>query len=116
VGVASGGGERDGTVPAAPQRSEREGLLLPALERINRTILAAPSLEVMLTDVLDVMLELFQCDRAWLLFPCDPAAQGFSVPMERTRPEWPGAGVLRERIPITAATTCISRCHRWRSC
>jgi PAS domain S-box-containing protein len=78
--------------------------LLTALERVNRTILAASSLEVMLTDVLDAMLELFECDRAWLLYPCDPAAPGFTVPMERTRPEWPGAGVIRERIPLSPET------------
>jgi PAS domain S-box-containing protein len=78
--------------------------LLGALERVNRTILAAASIETMLTDVLDAMLELFECDRAWLLHPCDPAATGFTIPMERARPEWPGAGVIRERIPMTPET------------
>ncbi len=76
--------------------------MLFALERINRTILASLSLEAMLTDVLDAMLELFECDRAWLLFPCDPSAEFFTVPMERTRAEWPGAGVTGERIPMNS--------------
>jgi PAS domain S-box-containing protein len=74
---------------------------LPALERINRIILASASLEAMLSNVLDAMLELFECDRAWLLHPCDPTAGTFTIPMERTRPAWPGAGVTRERIPMT---------------
>ncbi|MEY4549741.1 MAG: hypothetical protein RL685_5936, partial [Pseudomonadota bacterium] len=78
-------------------RGEHEQLLLPALERINRIILAAPSLDAMLTDVLDAMLELLACDRAWLFFPCDPDAKTWTVPMERNRPEWPGAGVMRDR-------------------
>jgi PAS domain S-box-containing protein len=81
-------------------RGEHEQLLLPALERINRIILAAPSLDAMLTDVLDAMLELLECDRAWLFFPCDPDAKTWTVPMERNRPEWPGAGVMRDRQPM----------------
>ncbi len=81
-------------------RGEHEQLLLPALERINRIILAAPSLDAMLTDVLDAMLELLDCDRAWLFFPCDPDVKAFTVPMERYRPEWPGLGVSRERMPV----------------
>ena len=94
--------------------------LLTALERVNCTILAAASLEALLIDVLDGMLELFECDRAWLLHPCDPAAAGFTIPMERTRPEWPGAGVIRERVPMSpeiqramAAVLETSKAVRW---
>ncbi len=76
--------------------------MLSALERINRAILAAPAIEAMLTAVLDEMLELFSCDRAWLLFPCDPTAKDFTVPMERTRPEWPGAGATGQRVQMSA--------------
>jgi PAS domain S-box-containing protein len=101
VGVASRGEGQDPTREGVSLRSEREHLLLPALERINRTILGSGSLEAMLTNVLDTMLELFECERAWLLYPCDPEAQHFTIPMERTRPEWPGAGAGRERIPMT---------------
>jgi PAS domain S-box-containing protein len=101
VGVASGGEEKNPAQPAGPRLGEREHLLLAALERVNRTILAASSLEPMLSGVLDAMLELFECERAWLLYPCDPSASTFSVPMERTRPEWPGAGATRERLPMT---------------
>jgi PAS domain S-box-containing protein len=74
---------------------------LPGLERINRTIQASGSLEAMLNNVLDAMLELFECDRAWLLCPCDPEAKAFTIPIERTRPEWPGAGTGRQRIPMS---------------
>jgi signal transduction histidine kinase/ActR/RegA family two-component response regulator len=75
--------------------------VLAALERVNRIIFAAPSLEAMLTQVLDALLELLDCDRAWLLLPCDPSAATYAVPMERTRPEWPGAGASKERIGMT---------------
>jgi PAS domain S-box-containing protein len=98
--VASRGDGQD-PIREATSRAESELLLLPALERINRTILASGSLEAMLSNVLDVMLELFECDRAWLLHPCDPEAKAFTIPMERTRPEWPGAGAGCERIHLT---------------
>ena len=74
---------------------------MPGLERINRTIQASGSLEAMLSNVLDAMLELFECDRAWLLCPCDPEAKAVTIPIERTRPEWPGAGTGRQRIPMS---------------
>jgi hypothetical protein len=97
-----GGGQPTSPGPLSSQTRPVEGeqRLLLALERINRLILAAPSIDSMLTDVLDALLALFECDRAWLLFPCDPDAEAFTVPMERTRPEWPGAGVTGERVPM----------------
>jgi len=73
---------------------------LLALERINRIILGAPTLEVMVEGVLDACLDIFDCDRAWLLFPCDPAADSFTVPIERTRPKWPGAGLAGQPVPM----------------
>jgi signal transduction histidine kinase/ActR/RegA family two-component response regulator len=92
------GVEHAEATPAA--QLERQQRFLVALERVNRIILAAPTLEAMLTGVLDEMLELFACDRAWLLFPCDPLAKDYTIPMERTRPEWPGAGEAGIRLPI----------------
>ena len=91
--------------------SPREGLLWPALARVNDIIVGAPSLEAMLTSVLDEMLGLFDCDRAYFLFPCDPSAKSFTIPMERTRPEWPGAGVTGEQLamlPFVQATLAVA--------
>jgi len=74
-----------------------------ALERINRAGLKAATMEEMLEDVLDELRSLFSCDRAWLFFPCDPTADFWHVPMERTRPEWPGANAMGVDFPMTAA-------------
>ena len=38
------------------------------------------SLEQMMSDVLDALLSIFDCDRAWLLYPCDPEAVSWRVP------------------------------------
>ncbi len=65
--------------------------LFKSLEAINRIIIEAPNLNKMLDLLLQELLNIFSCDRAWLLYPCDPTAETYRVPMERTRPEWPGA-------------------------
>ena len=54
----------------------------------------------MMSDVLDVVLSIFDCDRAFLLYPCDPEAAAWQVPMERTRPEYPGALALGLDMPM----------------
>jgi PAS domain S-box-containing protein len=64
---------------------------LESLEQIERAIRQATDLQRMQSDILDVLLAVFQCDRAWLLHPCDPAAPSWRIPMERSRAEYPGA-------------------------
>ncbi|MCK4587563.1 MAG: EAL domain-containing protein [Gammaproteobacteria bacterium] len=63
---------------------------LQIFQRINQISIAANDIDEFLASVLDEILNIFDCDRAWLLYPCDPAAPTWNVPMERTRPEWPG--------------------------
>ena len=58
--------------------------------------------EQMLSDVLEAMLDIFACDRAWLIYPCDPDAPSWHAVMERTRPEFPGAVALRPRFAYDA--------------
>ena len=70
------------------------------MDRIHRAIQGARDLDSLMSDVLDEVLAIFACDRAYLLSPCDPEAETCRVPMERTRPEYPGAGQLNLAIPI----------------
>ncbi|MBI1887925.1 MAG: response regulator [Nitrosomonadales bacterium] len=58
---------------------------------------------------LDLVLEVFNADRAWFLYPCDPDAQSWSVPMERFRPEWPGLFALNTDIPTDREAVGIFR-------
>ncbi len=51
-------------------------------------------------DVLDAVLSIFDCDRAWLFYPCDPDEPSFRVPMEITKPEYPGAKILNVDLPM----------------
>ena len=59
------------------------------MDRINRAMQGTNDLEDMMIDVLDAMLSIFDSDRAFLLYPCDPDAPSFEIAMERTRPEYP---------------------------
>jgi PAS domain S-box-containing protein len=86
------------------KRAEEQRLthirFLENLERIDRAMRNTSDLEGMMSGALEVVLSIFQSDRAWLLFPCDPEAPSFRVPMERTRPEYPGALALNREIPL----------------
>lgn len=64
---------------------------LQIIQRINQISIAANDIDELLASVLEEILSIFECDRAWLLYPCDPVAPTWRVPMERARPEWPGA-------------------------
>jgi len=52
---------------------------LNAMERISRISLQSSNINHMLEQILDAMLDIFQCDRAWLLYPCDPHAATWNV-------------------------------------
>ena len=73
---------------------------LESMDRINRAIQGTNDLEQMMSDVLDEVLSIFDCDRAWLVYPCDPEAASWQVPMEHTRPEFPGAFALGRDMPM----------------
>jgi signal transduction histidine kinase len=79
------------------------------LERTSQISLNNKSVEELLERVLDEILDVFNADRAWFLYPCDPAAPSWSVPMERTRPEWPGAFARGMVIPMTPEVAEVMR-------
>ena len=74
---------------------------LESLEIINQAINSSNSLDQMLNNVIETAFKLFDCDRAWLLYPCDPDAPSFKVPIESARPEYPGGKELNLDIPMT---------------
>jgi PAS domain S-box-containing protein len=81
---------------------------LNSMDRVNRAGQGTNDLEQMMGAVLDEVLAIFACDRAWLVHPCDPGAASIRVPMERTRPEYPGAAALGVEVPMDpdVAQTC----------
>ncbi len=82
---------------------------LESMEKINRVIRRASNLEEMLNNVLEVVLNAFNADRTWLLYPCDPDSPTFRVHMEFTRPEYPGALAVGEDMGMTPETSMAMR-------
>jgi len=73
---------------------------LESMDWVNRAMQGTNDLEQMMSDVLDVVLSVFNCDRSWLVHPCDPDAASWNVPMEHTRLEVPGAFALGRELPV----------------
>ena len=90
-------------------QEERQAHLwfLESIDSVNRAIQGTNDLEQMMRDVLDAVLSIFNCDRAWLVYPCDPEAASWQVPMERTRPEFPGAFALGTDLPMDSSAAHI---------
>jgi PAS domain S-box-containing protein len=82
---------------------------LESMDAIDRAIQGTSDLEQMMSDFLDVVLVTFGCDRAWLIYPCDPEADSHRVRMERTRPEYTGAFRLGADIPNSPGAASIFR-------
>jgi len=89
---------------------------LESLDRVDRAIQGRNDLDQMMGGVLDVVLSTFRCDRAWLVYPCDP--DGFvrgldEVPhrlrVERCRPEYEGARTSHAAIPNDPEVAAVSR-------
>jgi hypothetical protein len=85
------------------KRAEEDRLahvwFLESMDQINRAMQGTQTLDEMMRDVLDTVLAIFNCDRAWLLYPCDPETSSWRVPMERTRPGYPGALAWGLEVP-----------------
>jgi PAS domain S-box-containing protein len=57
------------------------------LDLVNRAIQGKDDLEQMMCGVLDAVIAIFDCDRAFLLYPSDPGTASWSLSIQRTRPE-----------------------------
>jgi diguanylate cyclase (GGDEF)-like protein/PAS domain S-box-containing protein len=82
---------------------------LEAMRFINRIATHANSLDDFLVEILDQMLGIFACDRAWLMYPCDPDGSSWGIRMERTRPEWPGGFAMGTDFPMTPIVQTAQR-------
>ncbi len=82
---------------------------LESMDSIDRAIQGTSDLEQMMSDVLDVVLVTFRCDRAWLVYPCDPEVDSHRVRMERTQPEYIGGFGVGVDIPNEPGVSNVSR-------
>ena len=74
------------------KRAELEHLahlwFLASLDKVNQAIQRNDVLERMTHDVLEQVLQIFDCDRAWLVFPCNPQSSSWRLAAEHTRPAY----------------------------
>jgi PAS domain S-box-containing protein len=94
-------------IPAASDRDRARRWFVENLDRVNRAIQGTNDLEQMMTDVLDASLSIFDCDRAWLMYPCDPNADWQGVQMLRAKPEFPR--LYARDLPMDAETAEVYR-------
>jgi two-component system, cell cycle sensor histidine kinase and response regulator CckA len=85
----------------ALRRAPRDHVwFLESMDRVNRAMQGTSDIEGMMSSVLETTLELFGCDRAWLVAPCDPSADSWRAVMEHTRREFSGAFALGTSLPM----------------
>ncbi|MBN1514852.1 MAG: PAS domain S-box protein [Phycisphaerae bacterium] len=82
---------------------------LENLERIECAIRSAEDVDQMLRDVLETARRIFDTDRAWLFYPCDPEASTFTVPVLCAAPQFPIAPELLQTQPMTPDTAAVLR-------
>jgi PAS domain S-box-containing protein len=86
------------------KRQEQERIkhlrFFESMDRINRAMQGTNDLEEMMDHVLGAVLEIFDCDRAWLLYPADPEAPSWRVPMQRSRPEYRNSDPTNLDMPM----------------
>jgi PAS domain S-box-containing protein len=83
-----------------------------SMDRVNRATQGTNDLDRMMSEVLNAVLSMFACDRAWLVYPCDPEAALWRASMERTRPEFPGAFALGRELPVDEDVAKVFRAAR----
>jgi PAS domain S-box-containing protein len=82
--------------------AERQAHLafLESMDQVNRAIQGTNDIERMMSDVLELVLSIFNCDRSWLVYPSDPDAVSQQA-KTTVAAEWTW-GMLRTRPGVSA--------------
>src|SRR5580700_4470276 len=84
---------------------------LEGMDRVNQAIQDTEDLQQM-THVLDAVLSIFGCDRAWIVYPCDPDSQTFRTVADSARPTFAHSVPVGADMPMDAATSKVHRLVR----
>ncbi|HWN67090.1 MAG TPA: response regulator [Haliangium sp.] len=93
----------------AAQRIADDTWFREGLDRVARLFARSGGLNDLLTELAGLLLEIFEVDRAWLAYPCNPDVPIMRVSMEVTRPEYPGAFVDQAEIPVDEGVRALLR-------
>jgi len=81
---------------------------LESMDRVNRTIQDTDDFEQM-SHVLDAVLSVFACDRAWIVYPCDPESRTWRTVAARTGLEYAVSVFLGGDVPMDAEVAHVHR-------
>jgi PAS domain S-box-containing protein len=84
---------------------------LEGMDRVNQAIQDTEDLQ-QTSHVLDAVLSIFGCDRAWIVYPCDPDSQTFRTVADCARPTFAHSVPVGADMPIDAATSEVHRLVR----
>lgn len=80
---------------------KRQLRYLESISLIDQTIRGTTDLKEMMDSLMAVIRDIFQCDQAWLLHPCDPKASSWRVPFRSVNPKHPIHFGPEEDLPVT---------------
>ncbi len=86
---------------AAEESQKNHIHFLESLETINQVIIQAKDENDLLQNVVESLYEIFECDRSWLLYPCNPESDSFEIPYEKSHPDYPGITITHGSIEVT---------------
>jgi PAS domain S-box-containing protein len=88
----------------------RQGRLwfLEAMDRVNQAIQDTDDLQ-QATRVLDAVLSIFGCDRAWIVYPCDPDSKTWRTVADCARPTFAHSAPVGVDVPMDAAVASVHR-------
>src|SRR5580698_2146260 len=81
---------------------------LEGMDRVNQAIQDTEDLQ-QTTHVLDAVLSIFGCDRAWIVYPCDPDSKALRTVAECARPTFAHSALVDVDVPMDAAAAGIHR-------
>ena len=84
---------------------------LEGMDRVNQAIQDTEDLQ-QTSHVLDAVLSIFGCDRAWIVYPCDPDSQTFRTVADCARPTFAHSVPVGADMPMDAATSEVHRLVR----
>jgi PAS domain S-box-containing protein len=74
---------------------------LESMDQVNRAIQGTDDFGQM-GHVLDAVLDIFGCDRAWITYPCDPESRTCRTVAQRSRTELTDSAFLPLDVPVDA--------------
>ena len=82
---------------------------LSSLADLVKAINESHDMAQMMNNAMKVALSIFKCDRTWLMYPCDPTAPSWRVPIEIITPKYPRMNILNTDIPMEPAASELMR-------